>query len=60
MTGTSKGFTAAPCVGVALVVLCALFSVAAAQSCVQSPAGIVSCWPGEGIRMLFRVAITAR
>jgi hypothetical protein len=34
--------------GFALFTLCSLFSLAAAQTCVQPPAGLVSWWPGDG------------
>jgi hypothetical protein len=48
MACRSDGFTAGLRVGFVLLVLCSLFSVAAAQTCVQPPAGLVSWWPGEG------------
>jgi hypothetical protein len=47
MACRSDGLTAGFRVGFVLLVLCSLFSVAAAQTCVQPPAGLVSWWPGD-------------
>jgi hypothetical protein len=43
-----NGFTVGLRVGFALFIVCVLFSVAAAQTCVQPPTGLVSWWPGDG------------
>jgi hypothetical protein len=48
MTCSSNAFTVGLRVGIALFIACSLFSVAAAQTCVQPPAGLVSWWPGDG------------
>jgi hypothetical protein len=47
MPCTRDWFTAGLRVGLALFVSCCVFSLAAAQTCVQPPTGLVSWWPGE-------------
>jgi Concanavalin A-like lectin/glucanases superfamily len=47
MACASNRLTVGLRIGFALLVLCSLFSVAAAQTCVQPLAGLVSWWPGD-------------
>ena len=49
MKSTSKGFKALLGGGLVLLLLFTLVSQAFAQSCVLSPAGLVSWWDGDSV-----------